>query len=364
MIIHSDYRGNYKQDPCKNFGFERFENRKKGFILCIGLGSNFRKGQLKFVRQNKNKKIVLLQLEEPNRFLKGKFHFEYETNLFKILTICPYTAEWANKKFRNKKRVSVFIPFNKDYIPPKTKKKYDVIYTGHLSNKRILRIVQIISKFNYRIVSDSSFGIIRKFLDKCDVILSKLINNFSYKFKIQFSLFDKFERGILRILNTIARFFVFNHYGKLITNKGCSYTNKLKLISESKITIIHNLIDPEKEQIANLKNIRGIKKNKAFERVFSKNSKMIIPQIKSRLFEAAFCRSLILCRKDCWNLIENFFEKGKEFIYYENEDELEAKIKDILNDYEKYKPIIEKAFTKALNNYTTKNFYEKYLAKL
>jgi hypothetical protein len=88
------------------------------------------------------------------------------------------------------------------------------------------------------------------------------------------------------------------------------------------------------------------------------------PQIKMRTFEAAFCKSLILCRKDDFNVIENFFEKDKEFIYYKDKKEMEIIIKDVLSNYDKYIPIIENAFNKAVNHFTTKKFAEKYLSQI
>jgi spore maturation protein CgeB len=86
-----------------------------------------------------------------------------------------------------------------------------------------------------------------------------------------------------------------------------------------------------------------------------------MPQIKSRVFEAAFNRSLILCFRDHWNVIEYFFEPDKEFIYFDNIHDLEDKIKYILQHYDFYQDIIDNAYNKAINNYTVDHFVEKYL---
>jgi spore maturation protein CgeB len=90
---------------------------------------------------------------------------------------------------------------------------------------------------------------------------------------------------------------------------------------------------------------------------------MLVPQLKSRVFEAAFSRSLILCKRDPFNVIENFFEPEEEFVYFD-EGELKEKLVDILLNYEKYLPIIENAYVKAVNQYTTEEFFNQYLVNV
>jgi spore maturation protein CgeB len=125
-----------------------------------------------------------------------------------------------------------------------------------------------------------------------------------------------------------------------------------------------------KDHIKNLKKVDFIEKNFAFKKVFEKPFWSVfrkltpVPQIKMRTFEAAFCKSLILCRRDDFNVIEYFFDKDKEFIYYNNNKELDIIIKDVLSNYEKYLPIIENAYNRAINNYTTTKFVEKYLSQI
>jgi spore maturation protein CgeB len=74
--------------------------------------------------------------------------------------------------------------------------------------------------------------------------------------------------------------------------------------------------------------------------------KGIAPQFKSRIIEAAFCKTLNLIKYDEWNVIEKWFEPNKEFIYYYDKKDLEEKIKDILENYDKYSIIIENAHKK------------------
>ena len=108
---------------------------------------------------------------------------------------------------------------------------------------------------------------------------------------------------------------------------------KLNLISKSKITIVHNLTGN------------------------------YTPQLKSRPFEAALCKSLILCKKDDWNFIEEWFVEGEDFLYYNDSNDLKLLIDNILNNYDSYSNMIENSYNKAINNYTTRKFVEKYFIK-
>lgn len=229
--------------------------------------------------------------------------------------MCPFTSEWLNKKHHNKKRVPIFFPFNEQFIPKKEKKKYDVIYTGHIVSGTIMNYINIISKFKYRFISNSDH--------------------------------------------------------KLVTNRGASYEDKMKFISQSKMTIVSNLLYPKAYHIFNIWRIADFYKNEAFKFIPGRgqiwkllNTKnVIVPQLKSRVFEAAFGRSLILCRRDPFKVIERYFTPNEDFIYFDD-DNLEEKIKEVLKDYPKYERMIDNAYKKALANYTTKKFVENYLEKM
>lgn len=138
---------------------------------------------------------------------------------------------------------------------------------------------------------------------------------------------DEILRGISKFNYRFISFLTTPH----VTNINVSYPEKIDFISKSKITVTHNLT--------------GVG----------------TPQVKTRIFEAAFCKSLILCKKDSWNVIENFFEEGTEFLYFENETDLTEKIQNVVDNYEDYIQIVENAYNKAINNYTTRHFVEKYL---
>lgn len=304
----------YKFDATRTFDFKRFADKAGDFWLIEGF-LDFR-GLLDI----KGDKIVHLEFEEPNRFFTDNRDFRheiYEDLLYKVFTICPYSVEWLNDKYKNDKRTFSFIPFNENKIPRTFDKKYDIIYAGHIFTQytsEIEKSVKEIAKFNYRLVAPADYP--------------------------------------------------------LTTDPNADYDLKIKLISESKITLVHNLLFLRNEEIKNVRGTRGWKKNKAYagiprwslKTMFKRHTAMV-PQIKSRTFDAAFCKSLILCRKDEFNIIERFFTPGKEFIYYEP-DKLEETIRHVLADYDSYKPIIENAYQRAVKEYTTQVFFDRFLKNI
>ena len=317
MIILKALPGCYSQDPVKYLNFDRFKDIRNDIILIEG--SFYQKSKISdFGIQEKEligKKIVRIELEEPNKYAVNDKPYEYDDLFYKVFTICPYSAQWINEMNKNNRRVATYFPFNEEYIPKTKKKKYDIIYTGHVLCKELHKDIETIKKYNYKFVSNSN--------------------------------------------------------DSLVTDKSVSYKKKLDLISQSKITLIHNLIYLNRLYVLNLWRDPHFEKNLAFKDIprrfnllsLLRNKNYYAPQIKSRTFEAAFCRSLILCRRDKFNIIEKFFIPEKEFIYYE-EGHLSETVDNILKNYSKYKKVIDNAYQKAVKNYTTKNFVEKYLKKL
>lgn len=138
----------------------------------------------------------------------------------------------------------------------------------------------------------------------------------------------------------------FNH--RILSGQGFSYQVKLQMIAQSRISLVHNLLYLDNDQMNFIEGIKDYQSNPIFS---SARQLGICPQLKTRLFEAAACKSLILCKRDPWNVIERYFSPD-EFVYFD-EPELEDVMKTILNNYDSYKPIVEKAYNRFINNYTT-----------
>lgn len=116
-----------------------------------------------------------------------------------------------------------------------------------------------------------------------------------------------------------------------VTAVNVDYLEKLKLIAQSTTCIVHNILGNN------------------------------TPQLKSRPFEAAFCQSLMLCYKDDYNVIEDWFTPNEDFLYFSNEDELSVLISHARANPAFYDNIINNAYDKAMNNYTTKHFLDRYV---
>jgi len=250
------------EDPINYLGFEELSHLGKDCIFFYGGHAN------NVVFEPSNLPKYFFSTEEQTWDIDTTDHCIDQVE--KILTICPPNITGR------KKRESCFFPFNEQFIPKQFEKHFDVIYCGLATGHHITEILDVIPKFNYRLVS-------------------------------------------------------FRNDGKT-TNVSPSYAEKINLISQSKITIVHSLTGTG------------------------------TPQIKTRPFDAAFCKSLILCKRDDWNIIEEWFEPNKDFLYYNEANDLEEMINKVLNNYDDYLPMIESAHKKALNNYTTRHFIQKYLS--
>ncbi|MEK7607409.1 MAG: glycosyltransferase [Patescibacteria group bacterium] len=306
-----------KEDPMQQYDFNRFENQAGDFYL---LEARVAFGHLEKI---KDKKIVYLQAEEPNRFLSPDPYFRgdnYDTYFYKILTICPYTAKWLNKIHGTNRWEVVFRPINEEKVPPKAEKKYDVIYVGGIFSKEISGILRTLRKFNYRFVARSK--------------------------------------------------------NKYVTDRDVTYKEKMKLLSETKIAVVYGLLVANGKWLRAAWSTPNIEENEAFSALpkrtwynwlwsFVSTKEYIIPQFKTRAVETAASQTLMLCRRDPWNVIEKWYTPDVDFVYYD-EGRLEEKLREILADWHtgKYQKLIENAYQKTMREYTTKAFFEKYLKDL
>lgn len=244
----------------------------------------------------------------------------------------------------------VFYPIDPELGPPEMGKKYDIIYSGGIYSDWLFDDLKTISKFNYKFVAYNG------------VLTYKFLPNLYIVKKIK----QKFPH--LKFLEKGARY---------ITDSNIPHLEKWKIMAQTKITIVHNIVPCYASNLVNIYNTEGWQDNEAFSLLPRPNfftsittffnqlrgKTYIVPQLKSRAFEAALCHSLILCRRDQFNIIENFFEPEKEFVYYEP-GKLEEKIREILSNWSVYELVIENAHKKFLAEYTTEKFFEKYLKNL
>ena len=222
-----------------------------------------------------------------------------------VYTICPFTARWLNEVNENNRYRYIFYPFNKSITPETQEKKCDVIYHGGIHGVEHEDCLKTISKFNYRYVT-----------------MRHHIN----------------QRTIEHL-----------HFG---TDFDLPFAEKIKLVAQSKASVCFNFVNNEPKHTQNIKSYPLWEKNEAFSEVDKWN---VMPQFKTRFHEAAISRTLNLCMKDSWNVVEDYYEPGKEFLYFEDMEELEEILDDVKHNWEDYKDIVEAAYLRA-QDYTTENF--------
>lgn len=295
MNIISNFSGNYEEDPVRYFDFQRFENDiKKDIQFFYGNPPS------EAIFEKNNLKKILFTLEEQyfddKNFKDPGKTYLYEDYVDKILTIVPTTLHNLEK------REYVFFPFNKSHIPKESVKEYDICYTGFAKVGFMFDLLKTITQYNYAYVSFKETITWKNYLYNPKKYFRKKINPKKYDFP-----------------------------NSLINFPNRSYSEKLEIVSKSRVSLVHNLLD------------NGM------------------PQLKSRTFESAFCKSLMLVYKDNHNVVQDWFEEDKHFVYFINADDLKEKLDYIILNFHKFQEIIDNTFEHALNSYTVENFVNTYI---
>ena len=304
MLIVKDMGGDTPDGVNDYLNIEKHSEPSVTDVLMYGINTTMNSNIQNQFKNFESRK--LLNLWQPCEFVFekdpiGQNAFEQIAFFTKIYSICPYTATWLNTHFGDYRHEAIFYPFGDDIIPKIQKKIYDVCYFGGLHGIDHFQCLDQIKKFNYRFISQ-----------------------------------QKYRRPYKP------------------TDYNVSFNEKLNIIAKTKISICYNLLHFRPDQQIVVKMHQGWNNNEAFAHMDDNGR---VPQFKQRVHESAFCRSLILCKRDHWNIIEDYYTPNKDFIYFNENDELQGLIKDILNNYTDYEGMIENAYNKSLN-YTSKNLYD------
>ena len=234
------------------------------------------------IKHYRNK--IYLNVIMPTDFCGGH-RIDQDDKFDQVWTICPYSVDWLNKiKNTNKYKLTNY-PFNAEDIPSNTDKLYDVCYHGGLHGEKWVRMLEVMSAFNYSYMT--------------------------------------MTHGINRLTQANL---------SAATDLNLTHWEKLERISQCKISICFNNTSISSLHVSRIKSLPSYEENTAFNFIDHK----IIPQIKSRINEAAFCRTLNLVERDPWNVIEYWYEPGVDFVYFDNLIDLYHKIIHILNNWSDY----------------------------
>jgi hypothetical protein len=296
-MIKGDCRGNYIFDPQRLYNFDKYIEDLSGISIYYGLGMHN-------TEYDDNFKVKLI-VEHPN-FLYHKsldldIDIDSEINKYDlILNICPYTSKMLNSKYNTDKCKYSFFPLPETIFTYPNERIYDIFYSGH---------------YNANI--------------KC-----------------------------LPMIYEILHKYMGNKYYELhnMLNSSNGYNNKINIYTQTKICIVHNIL-ADKSYFPGFNSFNA-------DKYYIENLPWhtdhfdYVPQQKTRMFEGAMAGCILLVYKDNYNIVEDFFEENKEFIYFTDKNDLDTKIELILNNYDKYKIIGENARNKCLNNYTFKHFID------
>ena len=249
----------------------------------------------------KNKKFKILFTLEEQYSNNPKWHDPLNIQQYEEYVDIIFTII-PTSLHELKKRKYVFFPFNEKMTPLIKEKQHDVCYTGFTKMSFLKNWFEVLREYDLAYVSFKEIVDLSMIIKNPRKYLPKKINPEKYDYP-----------------------------NNLITHPNLSYKQKLNTIAESRVSIAHNLLH------------HGT------------------PQLKSRIFESAFCRSLILVYKDSFNLINDWFEENKHFVFFENSNDLKEKLDYILNNYSKFDEVREAAFQHAKNNYTVEQFVNRYL---
>lgn len=134
------------------------------------------------------------------------------------------------------------------------------------------------------------------------------------------------------------------------TDLNLTHGQKMQRISECKISVCYNNFPVRNHaDLANIKSQPSWTGNAAFSHI---DSLGIIPQLKSRFIEASLSKTLNLVEEDPWNVVEDWYTPGEHFIYFHGNEDLDLKIKKILDNWPHYLGVIENSYHHSLNHYT------------
>jgi len=287
-----DSSDDYKDVSHSYYDLHRFNDESKDEIFFYGYRCSI-DDKIKNIFKNYKRKIYY-NWESPCSFYCSKDAVLSQLYFDEVYTLCPYTAKYINERYGNITK-QIATPYTmrtthekfQQYISNLNDKTYDIIYQGGFYGSDHYEMFDCMKKYKYIVCSASP-------------------NSYSTHYNI-----NTFE--------------------------------KMNLISKAKISLASNLLYLKQHQINFCKqNFPDYKDHEGLIHI----DKGIAPQFKSRIIEAAFCKTLNLIKYDEWNVIEKWFEPNKEFIYYYDKNDLEQKIKDILENYGKYAIIIENAHKK------------------
>lgn len=253
------------------------------------------------------KRKALLAHWSPCEFLlkKDYYYFDGYEGFTEVYCVCPFTCDFMNKYFGEEKFIYIPYPYTNTSVTEFYNYDATACWFGSINGTEHAEMIDTIRKFPYKYITSQQN--------------TWLHHPYEYN---------------------------------ACTHVNLSTADKLKEVSRTKASLTFNKLyrSPSNQY------------NPGYEGNLLKiwdyyNSEGIMPQFKVRTHEIASSKSLILAKKDPWNLIEDFYEEGKHFIYFENNNQLEEILNDVDKNIEKYIPIINAAYEQ-VQKYSVENIFK------
>ena len=287
-------------------GLDEYSQPSEDTVLLYGY-NNLHSNKL-FDEIKGFKRKIYFNVTMPTEFCSDQ-DISLDDKFDEVYTICPYSVKWLNKVKDKTKYKFIWYPLNERDIPTPQDKVYDVCYHGGMHGQKYTSVLQDIMPFNYRYMT-MTHGI-NQLTQKC----------IPYATDLNLSNEEKMER-----------------------------------IAQCKISVCMNSFTVRgSADLNNIKSQPSYLDNNAF---IHAEEQGLCPQIKSRMNEAAACKTLNLVEEDLWNIAETFYRPYEHFLYFERGKLTEA-ISEVLDHWDIYKGLAESAHKHFKNNYTTKKLYHR-----
>lgn len=290
MKIIYNPQDDYQDVPHSYYDLDRFNDESTSEVFFYGYNCSIN-DELKKQYESYNRKIYY-NWESPCSFYCREDAVTSQLYFNEVYTLCPYTARYINNKYGDITH-QIAVPYTvradvfKQYVSDMSNKEYDVVYQGQFNSADHMIMLSAMQKHKYAICSIGP--------------------------------------------------------NPAITHRNLTTHQKMDLVSRSKISLASNQLYLTTHQIEYCKHhYPDYKDNEALVHLDAG----VVPQFKSRVMEAALCKSLNLVKYDYWNVIEEWFKPNEDFVYYYDNTDLSTKIDDILANYDEYLPLIESAHNK------------------
>eukprot|EP00667_Euglena_gracilis_P012646 EG_transcript_12994 len=261
-------------------------------------------------------------VDEGRRLMK-----QYEAQWDHVLTLCPFTAAWVNHHLGQHRRTAVYYPFTRGLAPPFVpfaERELDVVLVGWYQ----------ISPFVFEVIK----GLAR------------------YK--------ARWVRHHTTVPPAVLRAAPLPHEALK-----ADLPRKLRIISRARIAVVYNAM-LDYPFLARFRSPAAthaaIQSNYAFAYNLRYNLSQVpypmSPQVKSRMVEAAGCGAVMLVFNDGYNVIEQYYEPGVDFVYWTDLADFHRQVRRVLADPPTYEAMARRARAKTLERYTAARFAADFLA--